>query len=321
MAIPMIGYEHSELAREAKIIQVDIDQTELKKLNDIVDFPILEDANKFIDFLIKNKKEIKLKKESIKIWTSRSNKYKKDYPVIETAHKDNKKYINSYRFIDKLSDLLPENAIITTDTGTALLSGHQAFKIKKNQRLITSTGLGEMGCGLPYAIGAAFANERNSIINLNCDGGIMLNLQELQTIAHHKLPIKIFIFNNDGYLMIKHTQKNLFKGRYVGTDNKSGISCPDFSKIARAFDIKYFSIHTWEDFYRIVPGVNKATYPLICDVFMDPEQNFYPKLSLTLAGDNKIVSPPLEDLSPTLDRKRFFSEMIVKPHQKSKDLK
>jgi acetolactate synthase-1/2/3 large subunit len=321
MAIPMIGYEHSELAREAKIIQVDIDQSELDKLNDIVDFPILEDACKFIDFLIKNEKVVKLKKENIKIWVSRSNKYKKDYPIIESAHNDNKKYLNSYRFINKLSDLLSENAIITTDTGTALLSGHQAFKIKKNQRLITSTGLGEMGCGLPYAIGAAFAKQKSSIVNLNCDGGIMLNLQELQTIVHHKLPIKIFIFNNDGYLMIKHTQKNLFKGRYVGTDNKSGISCPDFSKIAKAFNIKYFSINTWKDFYRIAPNVNKVKYPVICDVFMDPEQNFYPKLSLTLAGDNKIVSPPLEDLSPILDRKKFFSEMIVKPHKKSKNLK
>jgi acetolactate synthase-1/2/3 large subunit len=320
MAIPMIGYEHSELAREAKIIQIDIDKTELDKLNDIVDFPILEDACKFIDFLIKNKKDIKFKNESIKIWVSRSNKYKKDYPIIERAHNDNKKYLNSYRFIDKLSDLLPENAIITTDTGTALLSGHQAFKIKKNQRLITSTGLGEMGCGLPYAIGAAFAKKKSSIINLNCDGGIMLNLQELQTIVHHKLPIKIFIFNNDGYLMIKHTQKSLFKGKYVGTDSESGISCPDFSKIAKAFDIKYFAINTWKDFYRFLPGVNKAAYPVICDVFMDPEQNFYPKLSLTLAADNKIVSPPLEDLSPILDRKKFFSEMIVRAHIKSKNL-
>jgi acetolactate synthase-1/2/3 large subunit len=321
MAIPMIGYEHSELAREAKFIQVDIDRGELNKLKDIVDFPILQDANKFINFLINSRNKIKLNQKNIKNWISRSDKYKKDYPTLETVHNDKAGYINSYRFVDKLCNFLSEEDIITTDTGTALLSGHQAFKIKKNQRLITSTGLGEMGCGLPYSIGASFANKKKNIINLNCDGGIMLNLQELQTIVHHKLPIKIFIFNNDGYLMIKHTQKSLFKGRYVGTDKESGISCPDFSKIARAFNIKYYSIKSWKDFDKIIPNIKKIKGPFICDVFMDPEQNFYPKLGLTLAADNKIVSPPLEDISPLLSRKKFFSEMIIKPHEKSKNIK
>jgi acetolactate synthase-1/2/3 large subunit len=321
MAIPMIGYEHSELARSAKFIQVDIDQKELDKLKDIVEISILEDASKFISFLTKNRNKIKLNKKNIRAWLLRSKKYKKDYPNIEPIHKDKNGYLNSYRFIDKLCDLLPNNSIITTDTGTALLSGHQAFKIKKNQRLMTSTGLGEMGCGLPYAIGACFASKKKDIVNLNCDGGMMLNLQELQTVAHHNLPIKIFIFNNDGYLMIKHTQKNLFKGRYVGVDSKSGISCPDYCKIARAFNIKYFSIKTWKDFFKIIPLINKEKCPVICEVFMDPEQSFYPKLSLTLAADNKIVSPPLEDLSPLLSRKKFFSEMLISPHQKSKNLK
>lgn len=321
MAIPMIGYEHSELARAAKFIQVDIDQKELDKLKDIVHISILEDASKFINFLTKNRNKIKLNKKDIKSWLLRSKKYKKDYPNIEPIHKDKNGYINSYRFIDKLCNFLPDNSVITTDTGTALLSGHQAFKVKKNQRLMTSTGLGEMGCGLPYAIGACFANKKKDIINLNCDGGMMLNLQELQTIAHHNLPIKIFVFNNDGYLMIKHTQKSLFKGRYVGVDNKSGISCPDYFKIASAFNIKYFSIKTWKDFFNVIPVINKEKCPIICDVFMDPEQSFYPKLSLTLAADNKIVSPPLEDLSPLLDRKQLFSEMIISPHQKSKNLK
>jgi acetolactate synthase-1/2/3 large subunit len=321
MAVPMIGYEHSELARAAKFIQVDIDQKELDKLKDIVHISILEDASKFINFLTKNRNKIKLNKKDIKSWLLRSKKYKKDYPNIEPIHKDKNGYINSYRFIDKLCNFLPDNSVITTDTGTALLSGHQAFKVKKNQRLMTSTGLGEMGCGLPYAIGACFANKKKNIINLNCDGGMMLNLQELQTIAHHNLPIKIFVFNNDGYLMIKHTQKSLFKGRYVGVDNKSGISCPDYFKIASAFNIKYFAIKTWKDFFNVIPVINKEKCPIICDVFMDPEQSFYPKLSLTLAADNKIVSPPLEDLSPLLDRKQLFSEMIISPHQKSKNLK
>ena len=321
MAIPMIGYEHSELARKAKFIQVDVDQLELDKLKDIVDLPILSDATKFINILIKNSQKIKFNKKIIQNWVLRCKKYRKDYPKIEKCHDDKKGYINSYRFIDKLCDELSERDIITADMGTALLSGHQAFKIKKNQRLMTSTGLGEMGFGLPAALGACFANNKKEIINLNCDGGMMLNLQELQTISHHNLPIKIFVFNNDGYLMIKHTQKNLFKGRYVGVDKKSGISCPDFYKIAQAFNMKYFSITNWKDFYKVVPLIKKTKNPIICDVFMDPEQTFYPKLALTLAADNKIISPPLEDLSPILERKRFFSEMIIPPHKKSENIK
>ena len=321
MAIPMIGYEHSELARKAKFIQVDIDQLELDKLKDIVDLPILSDATEFINFLIKNKQQLKFDKKAIQNWILRCKKYKKDYPKIEKCHEDKNGYINSYRFIDKLCDELSEKDIITADMGTALLSGHQAFKIKRNQRFMTSTGLGEMGFGLPAALGACFAHNKREIINLNCDGGMMLNLQELQTISHHNLPIKIFIFNNDGYLMIKHTQKNLFKGRYVGVDKKSGISCPDFFKVAKAFNMKYFSITNWKDFYKVIPLIKKTKSPIICDVFMDPEQTFYPKVSLTLAGDNKIVSPPLEDLSPILERKTFFSEMIIPPHQKSKSIK
>jgi acetolactate synthase-1/2/3 large subunit len=320
MAIPMIGYEHSELARKAKFIQVDVDQLELDKLKDIVDLPILSDAAEFMNILIKNNRQIKFNKENIQNWVLRCEKYKKDYPKIEKCHDDKNGYINSYKFIDKLCDELAEGEIITADMGTALLSGHQAFKIKKNQRFMTSTGLGEMGFGLPAAIGACFANNKKEIINLNCDGGIMLNLQELQTISHHNLPIKIFVFNNDGYLMIKHTQKNLFKGRYIGVDKKSGISCPDFYKIAKAFNIKYFSITSWKDFYKVIPLIKKNKSPIICDVFMDPEQTFYPKLALTLAADNKIVSPPLEDLSPILERKKFFSEMIIPAHEKSRKL-
>jgi acetolactate synthase-1/2/3 large subunit len=149
---------------------------------------------------------------------------------------------------------------------------------------------------------------------------MMMNLQELQTVVHHQLPIKIFIINNDGYLMIKHTQKNLFKGRYVGTDRDSGVSCPDFSRISNAFQITYYSIKTWDDFENVVPEVQREKGPVICDVFMDPEQFFYPKLSLAVGNDGSIVSPPLEDLSPLLPRDVLKSEMIIGLHPKSEGL-
>jgi len=320
MAIPMIGYEHDELARNAKIIQVDIDEDELLKTKNIADLSIISDAGIFIDKIIDKHENLSFDSNHWNKWVSTCNGYKERYPYIGPEHKDNNDFINSYSFIGELSKYFKEDQIITTDMGTALLSGHQAIRLNKDQRIMTSTGLGEMGYGLPAAIGASFAKEGGEVISLNCDGGMMMNLQELQTIVHHQLPIKIFIFNNDGYLMIKHTQKNLFKGEYVGTDRESGVSCPDFSRIADAFKIKYYSISSWEDFESFIPKVQDHNEPVICDVFMDPEQFFYPKLSLVIKKDGSIVSPPLEDLSPLLSREVMNKEMIIGLHPKSKKL-
>jgi acetolactate synthase-1/2/3 large subunit len=193
------------------------------------------------------------------------------------------------------------------------------LKFKDGQRMLTSTGLGEMGFGLPGAIGAAIGSGRE-VMCLNCDGGMMLNLQELQTIAHHRLPIKIFIFNNDGYLMIKHTQKALFAGRYSGTDRKSGVTCPDFSKVAYAFNFPSFQIRSWEDVEMIIPKVQAIDGPVICEVFIHPEQPFVPKLSLVPQKDGSIISPPLEDLSPLLSRAEMKRNMLIGLHKKSDNL-
>ncbi len=320
MAIPAIGYEHDEFARKAKIIQIDIDKDELLKTKNLAALSIDCDAEVFIDKLLETYNQFKINPDKLKKWTDICNGYKERYPYIGPEHEDKKSFINSYRFISKLSKHFKANQIVTTDTGTALLSGHQAISLNNNQRIMTSTGLGEMGYGLPAAIGASFAQNKGEVMSLNCDGGMMMNLQELQTIVHHQLPIKIMIFNNDGYLMIKHTQKNLFKGKYVGTDRNSGVSCPDFSRIADAFKIKYYSIKTWKDFEIVVPKVQSEKKPVICDVFMDPEQFFYPKLSLAVKKDGSIVSPPLEDLSPLLSRDVLKHEMIIGLHPKSKNL-
>jgi Thiamine pyrophosphate-requiring enzymes [acetolactate synthase, pyruvate dehydrogenase (cytochrome), glyoxylate carboligase, phosphonopyruvate decarboxylase] len=320
LAIPMIGYEHSEFAREAKLVQVDVDQQELDKLVDMVDIAVKADAAVFLRSLIAKLQHSAIPSSQINAWLEICNNYRNRYPFIGPEHADTNGFINSYRFIDKLSDYFKDDEIVVTDMGTALLSGHQALKLKAGQRLMTSTGLGEMGYGLPAAIGASFARDRGEVVCLNCDGGIMMNLQELQTVVHHQLPIKIFIFNNDGYLMIKHTQKNLFQGRYSASNKQSGVSCPDFKKIAAAFEIPYFAINDWNELEQIMPRVMAATTPIICDVFMDPEQYFYPKLSLAIKKDGSIVSPPLEDISPLLPRDEFEENMVIPVHQKSKDL-
>jgi acetolactate synthase-1/2/3 large subunit len=319
MAIPQVGYDLYELAREAQIDVVDIDEAEGKKLGARVRDFIHADAGVFIRALrstviggIGPKKE----------WLAQCSYYQDRFPWIGPEHADAEGFINSYRFMERLNRVFKKNQIVVTDMGTALLCGHQILRFAPGQRMMTSTGLGEMGFGLPAAIGVSFANNRGEVMCLNCDGGMMMNLQELQTIAHHRLPIKLLIFNNDGYLMIKHTQNALFnKAGYVGTSKHSGLSCPDFTKIAAAFDIPAFQIHTWNECDDVLDQVQTAEGPVICEIFMHPEQLFVPKLSVASTPQGTLVSPPLEDLSPLIPLADLEKAMLVSTHEKSKSLR
>jgi len=319
MAISQIGYEINELAREAQISIVDIDQDEMLKYADRYKYTVATDAKFFMTELLRQ--TANFSPDAYAGWVKVCDHYREKYPWVNPSdHPDTDGFINSYTFMDRLNGYLKDDQLIVTDMGTALLSGHQALKLKKGQRLMTSTGLGEMGYGLPGALGASFASNRGEVMCLNCDGGMMMNLQELQTVAHHQLPIKLFIFNNDGYLMIKHTQKALFKGRAAGTDLKSGVSCPDFSALAAAFKFKSFQIRTWEDFDNVIPQVQEFDGPVICEVFMHPQQLFVPKLSLAIQKDGTLISPPLEDLSPFISRDELKQNMLSGLHSKSVDI-
>lgn len=315
LALPQVGYDFSQFARNAKIIVIDIDKNEGNKYN--VNY-IQTDCKYVINKLIDNSYRIWGYKEE---WVNYCNEIKQKYPwVDENIHNDNG-YLNSYKFIDRLSDHLKDNHIIVTDMGTALLSGHQAIKLKPNQTMFTSLGLGEMGYGLPGALGAALACPDRPVLCLNCDGGMMMNLQEAHTIVENNLPVKIVIFNNDGYLMIKHTQKMLFKGNYVNVDKKTGVGLPDFSKLMPAFGYNYYGLKKWDDFDTVVNAFinnNKAT---VLEVFMDPEQDFIPKVKGVLKEDGSIFAPPIEEMSPLLPFEIVKKEMIIGVSEKSKQIK
>ena len=320
LSIPMMGYVEKEFARNAKVIYVDIDKTEYSKFNDKKKFLFYnDDVKNFLTFAFK---ELKHKTNPQRNnWLSYCQKTLENFPHLEfPTHNDKKNYFNSYKFIHYLSNYLKNDSCIVTDMGTALLSGHQKIILRKNQRIMTSTGLGEMGYGLPGAIGACFGLNKKEVICLNCDGGIMMNLQELQTINEYKLPIKTFIFNNDGYLMIKHTQKNLFKGNYVGVNKKTNISCPNLMKLSNAFNMKYYLIKNQSDLKNKIKKILNEKKPVICEVMMDPEQYFHPKLGTHLSKDGRIISPPLEDLSPIISRDKLKKAMLVPLHKKSKEI-
>lgn len=312
LALPQVGYDFSQFARGAKIVVVDIDELELNKYEKTIKYN--HDVSIVLDKLLENISKIK---PNISEWKNKCDYYRNEYPIINDDYKDDK-YVNSYSFVNTLTQKLSDDEIIVTDMGTALLSGHQAGHLKENQTMFTSQGLGEMGVGLPYAIGAAFAEPNKQITCLNCDGGIMMNLQELQTIVQHNLPVKIFIFNNDGYLMIKHTQKLFFNGRYNSVDSNTGIQLPEFKRIAYGFKIPYIRIDKIEDLDKI--GLYYKG-PIIIEVFMDPEQNFIPKVKGVILEDESIFAPPLEEMSPLLPFETIQKEMIVDISEKSKRIK
>jgi acetolactate synthase-1/2/3 large subunit len=319
LAIPQVGYDFSQFARGAKIIVVDIDEGEIKKYEDRYHKYIIGDCFDFLNASIKKITNTPIDTDAHSEWRVHCDKLLVDYPTIIPEHIDNG-YINAYKFMDMLWEYTKEDQIITTDMGTALLCGHQAIKLKPNQIMFTSLGLGEMGYGLPGAIGAAVACPNREVLCLNCDGGIMMNLQELHTIIENGLKIKIVIFNNDGYLMIKHTQKMLFKGRYNSVDGKTGIGLPNFSKLFPAFGYKYHRLDNWSDYDITMRGFMDADEASVLEVFMDPEQDFIPKVRGLSKNDGTIVPAPIEDMSPLLPLETMEKEMLVGVSEKSKNI-
>ena len=289
LTIPQTGYDMKEVARNATIVMVDIDESEFKEF---VDLPIRADCGGFLE-------KMSGVKSSCDSWIQECQSIREEFPIVDKNHKDDA-FPNSYRMIQEISNYLKPNQIIVTDMGTALLSGHQSIHLGGDMTMFSSYGLGEMGYGLPAAFGAAIGGKGREVLCLNCDGGMMMNIQELQTIVQHKLPVKIVIFNNDGYLMIKHTQKMLFKGNYTAVDENTGIVLPDYMKVAKAFGYEGYRIKTWNEFHFYFPRFMDYEGPAICELFMPPDQDFIPKVKGVVQMDGSIFAPPIEEMSPVL---------------------
>jgi len=282
----MIG--HSGLRPEQSLLMFDIDECETKR------FP---QAETVIGNLKETTERFNSAGRDHKDWLSLCNSWRTPW-VESPAHDDTNGYINSYRFIERLEPLLRSNEIIVTDVGSLMCPVFQALHVKPPQRLITSGGLGEMGCGLPAAIGASFASGNGEVLALIGDGGMMMNLQEMQTIVHHKLPIKIIVFENDGYAMIKGTHKNI-KIPYTGVNKASGVSMPDFCHVAESFGIEGLDARSWNDIDRLLPYLFARSGPVMMVVHIDPEQLYAPRLQPTIV-DGKIMPPKFSEMSPRI---------------------
>jgi acetolactate synthase-1/2/3 large subunit len=311
MSIPQVGYNYKLFARAAKKIMVDIDEVELKKPSLRPDLPICVDAGQFLETLLARVEGDGLVL-AVDGWRTRCRQWKAKYPVCLPEYRDNRDKVNSFHFVDQLSERLGSDAVVVTDMGTSFTCTMQTFRTKAGQRLFTSSGFSSMGFGLPGAIGACFAQGRRKTILLTGDGGLQMNIQELQTVVHNKLPLIIFVLNNEGYLTIKLMQQNHF-GRYIGSDPSSGLTCPDIVKLAAAYGIEAERIADQDVLERRLDAVLAHEGPYICEIMMPPEQPLIPRVSSLKLPDGRIVSKPMEDLYPFLDREEFRENMIVEP--------
>lgn len=310
--LAQVGFDYKNFARGAKKVIVDIDPAEIKKLKMHVDVPILSDAKFFINGLNKELKMLKHKDRSE--WINRCLKWKKNYPVIVSEYYNRKKYVNTYVLIDVLSDLMNGNDVLVPgSSGSCAEITQQAIKVKKGMRILNTPGLGSMGFGLPASIGACLASGRKRTITIIGDGGLQHNIQELETLARLKLPVKVFVLNNNGYASIRTTQKRHFAGHLVCCDPSSGLTIPDTCKVASAYGIKTMQITRQKNLKEKVGKVLGTKGPVVCDVMIDPNLETAPKLSSEVRPDGSIVSKPMEDLYPFLDREEFRANMIVKP--------
>lgn len=315
LASATIGHNPGDFGRNATKVIVDIDNEELNKpcLNN-VKIKINYDAKLFFEELLSQLRLFNT--PDFSDWIRQCNLWKAKYPVVLATYKDEKP-VNSYYLMDKLSEISTKEDMILVDTGSCFHVACQAWKIKEGQRFLTTGGLSSMGYWVA-AIGACIATDRKRTICITGDGSLQMNLQEFATIKHNNLPIKVIVLNNNGYLLIRQTQKNFMEGRLVGEGPKSGVWCPDSLKIAQAYGIKGIRIDTVDKIEEKLLEVLDYDGPVICDVMTPEWQQLIPRTASDKLPDGTLVAKPYEDMYPFLDRKEFLSEMIVKPINEQK---
>lgn len=314
LPVQVTGYDYSTFARAAKKVVVDIDPHELVKFDPPVDLPVCLDARHFMaNMLITRPSDYR--PDRYADWVGRCRMWKVRYEGYSKRTSTSGENIDVFEFFSALSDHLAEGEVIVpTASGSGYTTAHQTLRIKRGQRCFTSHNFAEMGFDIPGAIGACFAMNRRRVVTVTGDGGVQLNLQELQTIVHHNLPIKLFVLNNGGYLTIFHTQSSLFgECEQSGTGPASGVTLPSFSLLASTYGIPYLQLSESSDMDQVIAEVLNSDGPVLCEVMAKIRQPLVPKVSFRSMPDGSLISPPIEDLYPFLDRDEFLSNMIVPP--------
>ena len=298
--------------------EIDIDENELKKPNLHVSLPVVGDAGELIRGLLAEAKKRGADKEyplfKGEDWRKQCLLWKKKYPVVTEKHYETLEEgcTNIYAFYGELSKAMKENETLMVSVGTSRVAGSQAFQVKKGQRFITNPNTASMGFCLPAATGIAVAQPGKAVVCVTGEGSLQMNIQEMQTILQNRLPVKLFVINNQGYHSIRQTQQSYFKPPLVGVGEESGdLSFPDLSRIMPAYGFPYRAVHASEDLEAAISEALDAEGAFVCEVFVTKYQKTEPKTSAKKLPDGSMVSAPLEDMYPFLDREELESNMFI----------
>ena len=308
MGIRICGYAYETVARGAVKVMVDIDDAELEKPTFRPDVKINADAGAFLEMLRAELPSLEAKGD----WLDYCRRVKAAYPVILPEHRERTDYVSSYVLPEKVVCCAPCPLTVVTSNGVAYTSTFQSIPIRNGMRMFANEACASMGYGLPAAIGAAFAGGLDRmVVCFEGDGSIQMNLQELQTLLTYKLPVKLFVYNNGGYLSIKTTQKSFFGGFFVGSEAGSGVSLPDFEKLAQAYGLPYFKLSNNQDIEGKLPEIFAVDGPVMIEVMLDPFEVLGPKAASKRLPDGTMVSEPLDNMAPFLSPEERGRWMIA----------
>jgi acetolactate synthase-1/2/3 large subunit len=306
------GYNHQSFARAAQKVIVDIDPAEIAKLNTAVAVPAAFDAKVFLKEFLAQKDALLPQDRSA--WMKRVTDWKKKYPVVLPEYWEQPAYVNNYVFVQVLAEEMSCNDLLVPgSSGACSEITMQTFPVKAGMRILNSEGLGPMGFAVPAAIGACLASGERRTVSIDGDGGFQMNCQELETVRRLNLPIKFFVLNNNGYGSIRATQRSYFQGRFVASGPSSGLTFARISALGGAYGIPTACIGDHTHLRETIREVLQAEGPVLCEVMISPDQFTSPKVSSMQRPDGSMVSKPLEDLWPFLDREEFRANMIVPP--------
>ncbi len=314
---PLMGWDPHQFARGAYKTVVDIDPAELRKLEGAIDNPVCADARTFIDHMLKDAGSKLDKNKDRSPWLHRCQEWKACYPIVQPEHRA-PGLVSVYHLAEVIGqEAGPNDRVVSGNSGSAIEVFLLAYRARKGRRVFHTAGLGAMGFALPASIGVCLGSGKSKTICVDGDGGLQLNIQELATIAHLQLPIKLFVLNNSGYASIRASQTNFFGGPNIGCSPETGVSIPDYRKVARAYGLNTAVIGSQgtdqSDLRAAVRKVLRSRGPVVCDVHIIPDEIRAPRVTSIQRADGSFLSKPLEDLFPFLDRDEFARNMIVEP--------
>jgi acetolactate synthase-1/2/3 large subunit len=316
MDMAITGYAPQNLAREAYKVAVDIDPSELQKLYPHLQQPIVSDARAFLDELLSQLRALQqpLNHNQWVNWNKRAADWKTRYDVVTDEHRKPEGLVSIFNLAEVIgTESKPDDKLVSGSSGSGIEIFLLACPTRSGQRIFHTAGLGSMGYGLPMSIGVCIGADRKRTILVDGDGGFQFNIQELETVSRLKLPVKLFVLNNDGYASIRASQKAYFGSAQIGADASTGLTVPDITKVANSYGIPAIIIKDQTNLREEVRQVLAMDGPVVIDVRVIPDEVRAPRLQSYQKEDGSFVSKPLEDMFPFLSREEFLENMIVKP--------